>query len=220
MVMRNVERAFVRNSIIVAVLAGMSLAPTAAEAQSLAQEQVAAVERARTALAEHEHDAQPAQYTVAAIEAREWSDSSLGCRTPGAMYQQVITQGYVVLLRAGEQTHEVHVAGDHAVVCPPRVASGLRAPQPRVRATQLPELESLARRDLAARLDVAIDRIEVVRRVPKGWTQSALECRGPAEQERAAIIPGFKLYLQYQGRVYTYHTDEARVFACPVIAGK
>ncbi|MET0986666.1 MAG: hypothetical protein ABW034_14790 [Steroidobacteraceae bacterium] len=209
-----------RNIVIGAVLAGAALTSTAAGAQSLTPEQVAAVERARVALAESENDARPSQYTVAAIEAKEWSDSSLGCRTPGTMNQQVITRGYVVLLREEERTHEVHVAGDHAVVCPFNIAGGLRAPQPRVRATQLPELELLARQDLAARVNVAVDRIDVVRRVPKGWTQSALECRGPAEQERAAIIPGFKLYLEYQGRLYTYHTDEARVFACPVIAGK
>ncbi|MET0659165.1 MAG: hypothetical protein ABW110_13520 [Steroidobacteraceae bacterium] len=209
-----------RNITIVAALVCTSLTFAGAAAQSLTPEQAAAVKRARTALAEKEGDASPAQYTIAAIEAKEWSDSSLGCRTPGAMYQQVITRGYVVLLRAGEQTREVHVAGDHAVVCPPTPASGLRAQQPRVRAAQLPKLESLARQDLAARLDVAIDRIAVIQRVTKGWTQSTLECRGPAEEERAAIIPGFKLYLQYEGRVYTYHTDEARVFACPVIASK
>jgi hypothetical protein len=198
--------------------AGLLTAAARAQPEPLSAEQLAAVERAQQVLVAKLDAKQAAHYPLLAIEAKEWPDSSLGCRTPGATYLQVITHGYVVLLGEGGHTHEVHVAGEHAVVCP-RTASGFREPQPRVRATQLPQLEKLARADLATQLGVSVESIRIVQRVPKRWTQTSLECRN-SEQTDSAAIPGFKLYLRHEARVYTYHTDEARVFACPVIGVK
>lgn len=197
--------------------------PACAADPSLAPEQLAAVERAQRALSErypssNAGDAQ--QYTVAAIEAKEWSDSSLGCRSPGTMYQPVVTSGYVVLLQSGEQTHEVHVAGERTVICPSVSRSGVRQPPLRARATNLARLEGLAREDLASKLGVPADAVRVTQRVPKQWTPSALECRQPPAAEDAHMMMGFKLFLIHQGRTYTYHTDESRVFACPEIAAK
>jgi hypothetical protein len=54
-----------------------------------------------------------------AIEAVEWSDTSLGCPKPGQMYAQVITPGYRIVLRAHGETYEVHTdeQGQITVIC-------------------------------------------------------------------------------------------------------
>ncbi|NLE76840.1 MAG: hypothetical protein GX605_08825 [Chloroflexi bacterium] len=59
-----------------------------------------------------------AQIEVAALEATNWADTSLGCPEPGTMYAQVITPGYRVVLRAGGESYEYHTDGERAVTCP------------------------------------------------------------------------------------------------------
>ena len=48
------------------------------------------------------------QVSVERAEAREWSDSSLGCPQPGRMYAQVITPGYLVVVAGGGKRLEYH----------------------------------------------------------------------------------------------------------------
>ena len=61
------------------------------------------------------------------VTGEEWSDASLGCPEPGMMYAQVITPGYLVVLEAGGQGHEVHTdKNGRAVIC----AGGGQKPAP------------------------------------------------------------------------------------------
>jgi hypothetical protein len=194
----------------------MLAATSSAGAESvLTDGQQAAVERARQALHQQHQRSSDVALAVESVAAKEWSDSSLGCRKPGVMYQQVITSGYVVVLREAERTHEVHVAGDRAVICSTASRAGLREPPPRVRATNIAALEARARADLGSKIGVAPEKIRVVQRVPKQWNTATLECSPDGDTEAPATIPGFKLYLRYETRMYTYHTDDERVFACP-----
>lgn len=57
--------------------------------------------------------------TVTSIEAREWSDASLGCPQEGFMYAQVITPGYLIILEAQGQTYEYHTdeEGRSVILC-------------------------------------------------------------------------------------------------------
>ena len=48
-----------------------------------------------------------------------WPDASLGCPEKDRMYAQVVTEGYKVILRAGESTHELHVSPKRVVLCKP-----------------------------------------------------------------------------------------------------
>jgi hypothetical protein len=50
----------------------------------------------------------PSTVTLVAIEAREWSDASLGCPKPGQFYAQVITPGFLILVEAAGQRFEYH----------------------------------------------------------------------------------------------------------------
>lgn len=59
------------------------------------------------------------QIAVTAVEARQWSDSSLGCPKEGFMYAQVITPGFLIVLAAQGQTFEYHTNqdGSSVVLC-------------------------------------------------------------------------------------------------------
>src|SRR5918995_4571411 len=57
----------------------------------------AAGEQAR-AEAARQLRAQASEFSIVSIEPAQWSDSSLGCRKPNSMYQQVMSNGYVVVL--------------------------------------------------------------------------------------------------------------------------
>jgi len=48
------------------------------------------------------------EVSVIAVEAVEWSDSSLGCPEPGMAYLTVITPGYRIILEVAGLHYEVH----------------------------------------------------------------------------------------------------------------
>lgn len=178
--------------------------------------QQAAVEVAKQALG-----AAGVGYTVQAVEPQQWPDSSLGCPRPGMMYLQVVTDGYVVLLEGAGKVHEVHVAGDAAVVCTDRMPSAaprqpVRAP---VRVTNLRAMESQAVADLADRLGVAAGTIRIIDRSAEQWSEAGFQCRPEPGLETggASLIRGFKLALRQRSRIYVYHTDLQRVVPCPPI---
>ena len=55
---------------------------------------------------------------VARVEARQWSDASLGCPQPGQFYAQVITPGFLMVVRAGDRQLEYHTdARQRFVLC-------------------------------------------------------------------------------------------------------
>ncbi len=42
------------------------------------------------------------------IKPKQWPNTALGCPKPGMFYAQHVTPGYVVMLRIGHRTYEVH----------------------------------------------------------------------------------------------------------------
>jgi hypothetical protein len=152
------------------------------------------------------------------IEPHQWSDSSLGCPQRGMSYLQAITDGFVVKLLHAGKLHEVRVAGENAVICPMTVSGAPRQSPGASRVTNLGAMEKDAIADLAQRLDVAPEAIRVAGRIPQRWSDSTLGCDAPlAEPQASGVVPGFRLMLSYAGRLYSYHTDLKRVFACPPI---
>jgi hypothetical protein len=83
--------------------AGMpgSPSPSSADAQAAA---VSAATRAAAALL----SVSVAEVDVQLVEARQWPDASLGCPRPGLMYAQVITPGFVVVVRGADKHLEYH----------------------------------------------------------------------------------------------------------------
>jgi hypothetical protein len=189
-------------------------APVAASVPAQQGSDDPVVARARRALVESGIDARALK--VESVTAKQWNDSSLGCRRPGEVYLQVITNGHVVRFASESKVYEVRVAGEHAVIC----GLGPDVVGPRGNAaTNARNLEIMleqARTDLAARLGADRDEVELRNLEPAVWLDAGLGCEvpvaGPAQK-----IAGYKLFLTFAGRVFTYHTDMQRVIPCPPI---
>ena len=54
------------------------------------------------------------EVTVVSVEEVTWPDGSLGCPEPGHVYTQVLTDGTLVVLRAGGSTFRYHAAAGRA----------------------------------------------------------------------------------------------------------
>jgi hypothetical protein len=197
---------------------GDSAAPESKSAASPAAAGTAAtppavIERARRALREAglSPDAQ-----LAESEPMQWNDSSLGCRRPGESYLQVITSGYALRFLDQGRTHEVHVAGEAAVICEPSLGGAPKRPGEARRAQGLEMLTERARNDLATRLGIPVEEVKLQDFTAVTWPDGGLGCNLP-HNGRNEPLPGYKLKLGARGGSFLYHTDLIAVFACPPI---
>lgn len=84
----------------------------ASDSASTAAVKAATVEVARKA------GVKPDAVELVSVQPKDWPDTSLGCPEKGMMYAQVITAGYLVVLKADGKQYEVHTdRGRQAVVC-------------------------------------------------------------------------------------------------------
>ena len=65
----------------------------------------------------------------------------------------------------------------------------------------------LAKEDLAQRLGVSVEEIEVLSVEPVEWRDTSLGCAQPGMMYGQVITPGFKVVLATEGATYEYHTD-------------
>ncbi len=99
-------------------LSGQS-SPVPASASGADGQQAVVDEAVRTAAAYAA--VAPTDVQVQQVEAREWSDASLGCPRPGLMYSQVVTPGYLIVLVAAGRVLEYHSdARGRVVLCQER----------------------------------------------------------------------------------------------------
>jgi hypothetical protein len=171
---------------------------------------------------------------LVSVEAVEWPDTSLGCPQPGMMYAQVITPGFHLVLEAAGQEYEYHTnQADYVVLCQPE-AGGQKAATPAspsgvrgVEPVAIPELPAgaedavrLAMEDLARRLGLTREAIQLVSAEAVEWSDASLGCPQPGMMYAQVITPGFRVLLAARGQGYEYHTDEGRfVVLCEEDAG-
>jgi hypothetical protein len=140
-----------------------------------------------------------------------WRDASLGgCLSDGAQRDPEPTPGYRVVLRIDSLVYRVHVASDRAVICgkPLEVEA---PPPPREKAEpDLPAIVEAARKDLAERLAVDPDRIEVVEARSVVWPDGSLGCPEPGMVYTQALQDGTLVRLRYGSKVYAYHGGGTR----------
>ena len=72
----------------------------------------------------------------------------------------------------------------------------------------LPAVAAAARRELAARFEIAPEDIEVVAVTPAEWPDSCLGAGGQDEVCAEVITPGYEVVLQLSETQYTYRTDQ------------
>jgi hypothetical protein len=74
----------------------------------------------------------------------------------------------------------------------------------------------LAKKDLAGRLGVDADKINLVKTAEKLWLNAALGCPRPGVFYQSGRVPGFQIWLEVDGTEYVYNTDfTGTVILCP-----
>jgi hypothetical protein len=161
------------------------------------------------------------------VEQVVWRDSSLGCPQPGIMYAQVITPGFRVILDAAGKQYEYHTdTGRLVVLCEgENISDVLPLNTPTILSNEiittpvssnLERLIDTAKQDLARRLEITPDQIEVVLIEKAEWPDTSLGCAEPGLARRPVAIPGFRVTLSVSDREYVYHTGKERgVVYCP-----
>jgi hypothetical protein len=150
---------------------------------------------------------------VAAIEATEWPDTSLGCPNDDVMYAQMITPGYRMTLEVEGTEYLYHTGPDHFVRCestgPGEEAAHLIRTDPTA-AT----LGVQAQEDLSQLLGISLDGVTVVSMEAVEWPDSSLGCPEEGMMYLQVITPGYRIVVAGEGQEYVYHTDHARAVRC------
>ena len=68
----------------------------------------------------------------------------------------------------------------------------------------------LARQDLAQKLGLATDAIQLVSVEMVEWSDTSLGCPQPGMMYAQVITPGFRIILAAKDQTYEYHTDMDR----------
>ena len=175
------------------------------------------IERAREDLVQATN-AGADEITLISTEEVEWGDASLGCPEPDAMYAQVITPGYVIVLERGGDTYDYHTgiepegplvqcteegvpAGTALIeIGPAEGAVDLLDDQ------TLPRLTERAIADLVQATDAAAEEITVVSAEEVEWSDSSLGCPELDTMYAQVITPGYLIVLESGGSTYDYHT--------------
>ena len=175
-----------------------------------------AVEAARAFLARY-LNVPMEEIEVVYVERVEWPDTALGCPKPGEVYAQVITPGYRVVLRVRHRQYELHTdeSGKRVVLCPSPVYCE-RIPLRRVR--RIEEIVALARQDLAKRLGVSLEAVEVVKVEKVWWEDDTLGCPRPPgnypDRAYPGPIPGYRILLAVEGVQYEYRSGTLWLAFC------
>jgi hypothetical protein len=69
------------------------------------------------------------------------------------------------------------------------------------------EMAKRATKDLAQRLKVPQEQIELIKESDETWPDANLGCPGRKPLGEPTATPGFAFTLSHQGRQYVYHSD-------------
>jgi hypothetical protein len=168
---------------------------------------------------------------VKSVEAVQWRDSSLGCPQPGMMYAQVITPGFRIVLTVEGQTYEYHTDRSHILilcdketgltpvpVSPQVVEEVTVTVSPTIPMPASPGLQRLvtqAMEDLAQRLSIETDQIELIEATAVVWPDGSLGCPEPGVAYTQVQQEGMRIRLRAEKRIYSYHSGGGRpLFLC------
>ncbi len=151
--------------------------------------------------------------TVEDVIPEEWPDTSLGYPEPDKAYAQVITPGYVIFLYAEGETYEYH--SNYTRIAPP--PEPVKEPNEKIpNRTEQSKVVELAKKDLAAKLNIPDAGVQVLRVIPTEWPDTSLGYPEPEKVYAQVITPGYVILLQAEGStIYGYHSDYERVVAPP-----
>jgi len=146
----------------------------------------------------------PRLIRVIQVIPKEWPDTSLGCAEKDKSYNQVMTPGYIILLKYDNQRFEVHTdKNGNAVMC-----SKDEGKNPNVGSSPIEERAIIAaKRELASKKGLQLGEIELVSITSRNWSDSSLGCPEPGMMYMQVITPGYVVKLKARDNIYEVHTD-------------
>jgi hypothetical protein len=88
-----------------------------------------------------------------------------------------------------------------------------------IQPTEMPSLDptlnaivSLVKNDLKEKTGVGLEKIHILEIEAVEWPDSSLGCGQPGEVYMPVITPGFRILLEVDGQVYSYHTNTTNRF--------
>jgi hypothetical protein len=157
------------------------------------------------------------EVAVTAIEPVEWRDTSLGCPQPGMMYAQVITPGYRIVIEAAGQEYTYPTdRGQKVIRCDVdselskegNVNNTPTVPAPIDQGLQ--QMVALAVEDLAGRLDIGTEHIDLLEVSEVTWSDASLGCPHPEMRYKQVPMDGLLIRLSAGEQVYAYHSGGSR----------
>jgi hypothetical protein len=95
--------------------------------------------------------------------------------------------------------------------------------EPVISNSTLQKLVDQAKADLAERLSIHIDAINLIEARRVTWPDGSLGCPQPGMQYPQVLTPGYLVLLEANGIQFEYHTSESNIFYCknprPPISG-
>jgi len=155
-------------------------------------------------------------------QAVTWRDGSLGCPQPGMMYTQALVPGYWVVLQVGEKEYDYRASeSGHFVLCEGRGLAPVASPLaksveevivptsptiPTPISAGLQGLIAQAKEDLAFRLSIPIEEIDLVELSAVVWPDGALGCPEPGVAYTQVQQEGLLIRLRAGKQIYPYHS--------------
>ncbi|MFW5868629.1 MAG: hypothetical protein ACOCX2_12480 [Armatimonadota bacterium] len=186
-------------------------APTTEEEET--QARVTAMMRAREHLAQR-LEIDPGQVYVAALEEHTWENAALGVEEPGRTYAQVLTPGYRLVLETDSGLFEYHASASGQVKPAGRAEDGADGDaagpdegadvgQSARSAEVVAALSDLARRLATDPAEISVAAVEQVQ-----WPNGSLGLPDPGMAYTMALVPGQRIHLEAEGRVFEYRSGQ------------
>ncbi len=143
---------------------------------------------------------------VVRAEAVVWNDGSLGCPKPGEFYIQMMINGYWVVLEVEGVEYDYRVSDKGSF----KLCEGNNRPPNTIPAPDEQTINPLvaqAKADLADRLKVSIDQIDLFKIVQAKWPYDGIGCPLPNGVSVDTSTQGYQILLRANDEQYMYHTD-------------
>lgn len=135
------------------------------------------------------------------IEDATWPNACLGLANQDEACAEVITPGYLITFIVNGQPVEVRTNEDGRIV---RIVDMNTIPQS---GDLLPAVAS-ARQMLVERLGAALNDVRVVEFEAQEWPNGCLGLAQPDEMCTMAIVPGYRVTLEWNGVSYVFRTNQ------------
>ncbi|MCS7222278.1 MAG: hypothetical protein RML36_15530 [Anaerolineae bacterium] len=184
----------------------------------------AAIVRSREALAER-LGLSPEAVEVISVTRVEMPIENLGCGPTEAQVEGVIPAlviGQEIVLRAGGQEYVFRSDGRRLILCRAGEETMAEPMEPEGKEEIRGEraigpaagLVAQAVADLAGRLAIAPDAVQVRAVEAVEWPDASLGCPQPGMMYAQVITPGYRIVLEAAGKTYEYHSSYTYVVYC------